>query len=159
MVDAGESKIFMSTRDTVVRACMAGGILVCEVGSQRSDIFSLGVIAYQMLSGRLPYGAEVARTRTRAQQKKLSYKSVLKDNREVPAWVDGALKKAVHPYQRYDELSEFVFDLRYPNKKFVDTSAKPLIERDPLLFWKCLSAILFVALLIALALLAQHLKH
>jgi hypothetical protein len=65
----------------------------------------------------------------------------------------------VHPYQRYDELSEFVFDLRYPNKKFVDTSAKPLIERDPLLFWKCLSAILFVALLIALALLAQHLKH
>ena len=54
-VDAGESKIFMSTRDTVVRAYMAGGILVGEVGSQRSDIFSLGVIAYQMLSGRPPY--------------------------------------------------------------------------------------------------------
>jgi serine/threonine protein kinase len=46
----------MSTRDTVVRAYMAGGILVGEVGSQRSDIFSLGVIAYQMLSGRPPYG-------------------------------------------------------------------------------------------------------
>ena len=27
MVDAGESKIFMSTRDTLVRACMAGAIL------------------------------------------------------------------------------------------------------------------------------------
>jgi serine/threonine protein phosphatase PrpC len=131
-----------------------------EGGSQRSDIFSLGVIAYQMLTGRLPYGAEVARTRTKAQQKKLRYKSILNDNRDIPAWVDGALKKAVHPdpYQRYEELSEFVFDLRHPNKKFVESAAKPLIERDPLLFWKCLSAILFVALLIALALF-QFGKH
>jgi hypothetical protein len=32
----------------------------------------------------------------------------------------------------------------------------PLIERDPLLFWKCLSAILFAALLIVLALLVMH---
>jgi serine/threonine protein kinase len=121
-----------------------------EGGSQRSDIFSLGVIAYQMLTGRLPYGAEVARTRTRAQQKKLRYRSLLNDNRDIPAWVDGALKKAVHPdpYQRYDELSEFVFDLRHPNKKFLATAAKPLIERDPLLFWKCLSAILFASVLI-----------
>jgi hypothetical protein len=113
-----------------------------------------------MLTGRLPYGAEVARTRTKAQQKQLRYKSILNDNRDIPAWVDGALKKAVHPdpYQRYEELSEFVFDLRHPNKKFVESAAKPLIERDPLLFWKCLSAILFVALLIALALF-QFGKH
>ena len=131
-----------------------------EGGSQRSDIFSLGVIAYQMLTGRLPYGAEAARTRTKAQQKKLKYKSILNDTRDIPAWIDGALRKAVHPdpYQRYEELSEFVFDLRHPNKKFVESAAKPLIERDPLLFWKCLSAILFVALLIALALF-QFGKH
>ena len=118
-----------------------------EGGSPRSDIFSLGVIAYQMLTGRLPYGAQVAKTRTKSQQRKLRYKSALDDNREIPAWIDGALKKAVHPdpYQRYDELSEFVFDLRHPNKKFIATASTPLIERDPLLFWKCLSAILFVA--------------
>ena len=36
-----------------------------ENGSPRSDIFSLGVITYQMLTGRLPYGAKVARTRTK----------------------------------------------------------------------------------------------
>ena len=131
-----------------------------EGGSQRSDIFSLGIIAYQMLTGGLPYGAEAARTRTKAQQKKLRYKSILNDTRDIPAWIDGALKRAVHPdpYQRYEELSEFVFDLRHPNKKFVESAAKPLIERDPLLFWKCLSAILFVALLIALALF-QFGKH
>jgi len=131
-----------------------------EGGSQRSDIFSLGVIAYQMLSGGLPYGAEVARTRTKARQKKLRYKSLLNENPDIPVWVDGALKKAVHhdPYQRYDELSEFVFDLRHPNKTFLDTAAKPLIEHDPLLFWKSLSAILFVALLVALAVLVLG-KH
>jgi serine/threonine protein kinase len=132
-----------------------------ESGSPRSDIFSLGVIAYQMLTGRLPYGTRVAQTRTKAQQKKLRYKSALNDGRDIPVWIDAALKKAVHPdpYQRYDELSEFVFDLRRPNKKFLDTAAKPLIERDPLLFWKGLSAMLFVALLILLAVLVLQSRH
>jgi serine/threonine protein kinase len=130
-------------------------ILLGEGGSPRSDIFSLGVIAYQMLTGRLPYGTRVAQTRTRAQQKKLRYRSALDENREIPAWVDGALKKAVHPdpHHRYDDLSEFMFDLRHPNKKFLETSSRPLIERDPLRFWKGLSAILFVLFLAALALL------
>src|SRR5215475_8755731 len=113
-----------------------------------------------MLTGRLPYGAEVARMRTRAQQKKLKYRSLLNENRDIPAWVDGALKKAVHPdpYQRYEELSELVFDLRHPNKKFLDAAAKPLIERDPLLFWKGLSAVLFAVLLVVLAVLVLG-KH
>lgn len=78
-------------------------------GTTRSDIFSLGVIAYQMLSGKLPYGIEVSRARARAAQKKLSYRSVLDDEREIPAWIDDVLRKAVHPnpFQGYEELSEF----------------------------------------------------
>lgn len=148
--DAGDPHDILGTAQYTAPEYFLG-----EGGSQRSDIFSLGVIAYQMLTGRLPYGAEAARTRTKAQQKKLRYKSALNDNRDIPGWVDGALKKAVHPdpYHRYDELSEFVFDLRHPNKKFVESAAKPLIERDPLLLWKCLSAILFVSVLIVSALL------
>lgn len=131
-------------------------------GSTRSDIFSLGVIAYQMLTGRLPYGAQVAKTRTKSQQRKLKYKSVLDDTRDIPAWIDGALKKALHPdpYQRYDELSEFIFDLRHPNKNFLKSSSAPLIERDPLLFWKCLSAVLFIfALIVSILLLSGFGKH
>jgi serine/threonine protein phosphatase PrpC/ribosomal protein L39E len=125
-----------------------------EGGSTRSDIFSLGVIAYQMLTGRLPYGAQVAKTRTRSQQKKLKYKSALDDNRDIPAWIDGTLRKAVHPdpLRRYDELSEFIFDLRHPNAKFLE-SPGPLLERDPLLFWKCLSAVLLATVLTLSALL------
>jgi serine/threonine protein kinase len=125
-----------------------------EGGTRRSDLFSLGVITYQMLTGRLPYGAAVAQARTRAQMGKLKFKSALDDEREIPAWIDGALRKAVHPdpRQRQEELSEFVFELRYPNPSYLTPGRLPLIERDPLLFWKCLSLVLACAVLVLLAL-------
>jgi serine/threonine protein phosphatase PrpC len=115
-----------------------------EVGTIRSDLFSLGVIAYYMLSGRLPYGTEVAKARSKAAQRKLNYQSVLDDERAIPVWVDEALKKAVHPnpYHRYQELSEFIYDLRHPNPKFVFKNRPPLMERNPLAFWKGVSLIL-----------------
>ncbi len=122
-----------------------------EAGTARSDMFSLGVMAYQMLSGRLPYGAQVAKCTTKAAQRRLSYKSVLDDEREIPAWVDVAISKAVQadPLKRYEELSEFIFDLRQPNKAFLNKTRPPLMERDPVLFWKC-TALILVAIIVAL---------
>ncbi|MDD5321503.1 MAG: bifunctional protein-serine/threonine kinase/phosphatase [Methylococcales bacterium] len=126
-----------------------------ESGTTRSDMFSLGVITYQMLAGKLPYGTQVAKSRTRAAQKKLNYNSVLDDDREIPAWIDDVLRKAVHPdpYKRYEELSEFIYDLRHPNKTFLNKARPPLIERNPVAFWKGVSLILSIivfALLIKL---------
>jgi hypothetical protein len=65
------------------------------------------------------------------------------------------LKRAVHldPYQRQEALSEFVEDLRAPNERY--TGTPPLLERNPLLFWKGLSLIL--ALIIVGLLYWQHL--
>jgi serine/threonine protein kinase len=121
-----------------------------ENGSSRSDIYSLGVIAYQMLSGRLPYGAEVAKARTKSAQKKLAYQTVLNEEREIPAWVDDAIRKAVEPdpYARHEELSEFVFDLHHPNKEFLNKTKPPLIERNPVIFWKTVSFVLLLALIV-----------
>ena len=124
-----------------------------ESGAQGSDIFSLGVIAYEMLTGRLPYGAKVATTRTRAQQRKLKYRPAIGDNSAIPAWLDKVLEKAVQPdpFKRYSELSEFVFDLRHPPRAFLDPVPAPLIERHPLLFWQGLCFVLVCAVLFLLA--------
>jgi serine/threonine protein phosphatase PrpC len=123
-----------------------------EYGTTRSDLFSLGVIAYQMLTGALPYGAKMARARTKSQQRKLKYKSALDDHRELPAWFDKVLEKAVQPDpdKRYRELSEFVFEIRQPNKNFTNPAPKPLMERNPQLFWECLSAALALVVLFLL---------
>lgn len=124
-----------------------------ESGSTRSDMFSLGVITYQMLTGRLPYGTEVAKSRTKAAQKKLRYQSVLDDKREIPAWIDEAIRKAVHPVpqKRYEELSEFVFDLHHPNNAFLSKTRLPLIERHPVFFWKSVSFFLMMTMLVLLS--------
>jgi serine/threonine protein kinase/serine/threonine protein phosphatase PrpC len=124
-----------------------------QSGTSRSDLFSLGVITYQMLTGRLPYGVDVARCKSKSAQNKLNYKTVLDDEREIPVWFDDVLKKAVHPdpYKRYGELSEFIFDLRQPNKEFINKTRPPLMERDPVLFWKSTTLMLTILVLYLLS--------
>jgi serine/threonine protein kinase len=123
-----------------------------ESGTSRSDVFSLGVITYQMLTGRLPYGTQVPKAATKAEQMRLSYKSALEYRRDIPVWVDEAIRKAVHPdsRKRYEEVSEFGWDLRHPNQAFLSRMRPPLIERDPVMFWKCVSMLLTAAVMILL---------
>ncbi|WP_096087235.1 bifunctional protein-serine/threonine kinase/phosphatase [Agaribacterium haliotis] len=120
-----------------------------EFTTALSDQFSLAVIAYQMLSGRLPYGADVAKARTRAAQRRLLYTSVLAEDREIPAWVDFSLRKALNPEpkKRYEVISEFLRDLRHPNQAFLNQERPPLLKRNPVAFWQGLSACLSAALI------------
>ena len=106
------------------------------------------VLCFLLLSGKLPYGVEVAKSRTRSAQNKLMYDSVLHDDREIPVWIDGALAKAVqaNPLKRYETLTEFIYDLRHPNPAFLGRARPPLIEQHPVMFWKGLSLLLAVVL-------------
>lgn len=125
-----------------------------DVGTYKSDMFSLGVIVYQMLSGKLPYGTNVAKCTTKSAQRKLKYNSLYIENSNIPRWIDEALRKAVHPdpYKRYSELSEFTYDLRHPNHKYLKKMRQPLIERNPIAFWQIIAFIegLIIILLLIL---------
>ncbi len=123
-----------------------------EPVSSRSDLFSLGIITYQMLTGKLPYGAAAAKARTRSQFNRMVYSPASHRDREVPHWVDGTLERAVHPnpLKRYDSLSEFLHDLRHPNANYLATSSTPL-------FWKSTTIVLALAVIVLLAM--QHGMH
>ncbi len=120
-----------------------------QQGSSRSDIYALGVITYQMLSGRFPYGVEISKARNSKEQQRLVYSRLIDDESELPSWIDYALQKAlqVNPLKRYAELSEFSYDLRHPNKVFLSKTRPPLMQRNPIMFWQGVSFILFCILI------------
>jgi serine/threonine protein phosphatase PrpC len=124
-----------------------------NVGSERSDLFSLAVLTYYLLCGRYPYRTKLAHCRTLAEQKKLTYQTALDPKRPVPNWVDSALKRALHvnPDKRFSTLSEFLFSLRYPNPS-QHTEYEPLVKRHPLFVYKVLILALIFSNLVTLIL-------
>ena len=126
--------------------------------SPQSDQFSLAVVVYALMTrGQHPYGGErYEKAATPMDFVRLEYESALRYNPMVPHWIDGALRKALshRPENRYEAMSEFIADLKKPNPAFVrSTRDLPLIERNPLCFWKWLAAMLAVAWLVTLWLL------
>ncbi|HYQ70621.1 MAG TPA: protein kinase, partial [Gammaproteobacteria bacterium] len=123
-------------------------------GSNLSDIYSLGVITYEMLTGKLPYGD---RELTARRLRRARYIPASGLNPDVPAWMDKALEKAVSiaRNRRYPALSEFLHDLDHPNARLIPGNFEPLIERNPLLLWKTLTVLLLLSNLCLLYLLVS----
>ncbi|MDM0044750.1 bifunctional protein-serine/threonine kinase/phosphatase [Variovorax dokdonensis] len=121
-------------------------------GTERSDLFSLAVLAYQMLSGHLPYGLQVTQLRGPSDLRRLRYEPLRHRRPELPAWLDAVLAKALHPdpAKRQESPAEFAQDLKKPGAQFHRSGAPPLIERHPVRFWQAATLVLALAVIVLL---------
>ncbi|QIR15608.1 bifunctional protein-serine/threonine kinase/phosphatase [Shewanella aestuarii] len=121
-----------------------------QQGTVQSDLYSLAVITYQMLSTKFPYSAAIAQASTPVKQRRLVYNSILLSSPHVPPWIDETLKKAlsIHPQKRYATLSEFIADLCKPNQAYIQKTKPPLMQRNPVQFWQGVSIILLIIVVI-----------
>lgn len=121
----------------------------------RSDLYSLGCIVYEMLTGELPYGAAIEDARSAADFQKLRYVPAHGKNPHVSLWMDRALERAVKLElgERYRELTEFIYDLENPNPEFLALEHPELktaaSSSQP---WKVLALVLLVTQAITLLL-------
>ncbi|KQV89317.1 bifunctional protein-serine/threonine kinase/phosphatase [Pelomonas sp. Root1237] len=123
-------------------------------GTQVSELFSLAVLAYQMLTGALPYGLQVPQVRGPRDLHKLQYVPLRTRRPDLPDWLDRVLRKALHPQpsRRQQALSELAHDLYAPGPEFMSRDRTPLQQRHPLLFWRVLTLVFGLATLVLLGL-------
>lgn len=124
--------------------------------AERTEIFAIAVTLYEALSGTYPYG-EIERFQT--PRFETPPRRLTKLNPAVPPWLDSIVLRALDadPERRYQNFSELAYDLANPGRVTSHhRKDAPLLERNPLRFYKVLSGVLFFLVLALSYLLARH---
>ena len=124
--------------------------------SERTELFAIGVTLYEALTRAYPYG-EIERFQT--PRFETAPKRLSRLNSAVPAWLETVILRALapDPRDRYQNFSEMTYAFDHPDEvtPFYRKDA-PLLERNPLLFFKVLCLVLFLANVYLLVRLSLH---
>jgi len=117
---------------------------------QQSDLFSLGVICFQMLTSELPYKPMKRAEVSFSCYDQWHYRSAKQFRPDLPIWLDLCLQRATaaDPSARYLAYSEFDTDLNKPNVNAIQVyESQPLLQRNPIKFWQGVSLFFFITTL------------
>ncbi|WP_440905512.1 protein kinase domain-containing protein [Catenovulum sp. SX2] len=147
-------------KNPIQETCPVGSVdyiapeyLMGEKGTFQADLYSIAVMFYEMYVGKLPFEIGNLRNKIPDSYEYWIYKSASLHRPEVPKWLDVALEKATspNPTYRHQAFSEFLADISKPNQNLMyQHEARPLVERDPVMFWQLSCAILLVTNLLTI---------
>ncbi len=119
----------------------------------QSEVFSLAVIAYEMLTGTEPFSGKLNKCRTAKAYLKTKYVPCFEHNPLVPIWIDCAIKKGLRfqPERRHEDLLELLHELQKPNPKYKSNHNAVLMDKNPVLFWQVFSGLWFIAFVLSIS--------
>ncbi|BAJ02667.1 serine/threonine protein kinase [Shewanella violacea DSS12] len=121
--------------------------------TNKADLFSMAVITFEMLTGKLPFKGKLAQCRTKQDYLKLVYIPSYELNPLIPLWMDPPLKKALSfdPVSRQVDTSELLYELNQPLVNWDKPEVgRSLLERDPVRFWQGVSVLFGLSTLLLL---------
>jgi len=130
---------------------MAPELFGGAAGDTQSDVYALGVTLFRLFSVHYPFGEVEAFSTPRFTKRA----SLLRHRPDLPAWLDGLLARAtaIDPAHRFGDGMELAIELEQnlAHAPRIVARRQSLYERNPLRFWKIVSLLLIVALVVSLA--------
>lgn len=123
----------------------------------QGDLYALATITYEIFTGKLPYGDKIEECQTAFEYDRLRYISATEANPIIPIWFDRTLARGVSfdLEQRYDNIPEFIKDLKSPNPTYLLNDPKVNKNKSQVLFWQLLSGFWILMLVLVVALFTQ----